>query len=82
MTPQPAAGYCPHCGSGDAGPTPEAYEEMRQRAEKAEARTNDTLRLILADTNRHELTGHTQVAAGLRIAARHLLATQSKEPTT
>jgi hypothetical protein len=37
MTPQPAAGYCPHCGSGDAGPTPEAYEEMRQRAEQAEA---------------------------------------------
>lgn len=79
----PAVGYCPHCGSGDAGPTPEAYEAIRQRAEKAEARTNDTLRLILADTNRHELTGHHERAAGLRIAARHLLAaSQPKEPTT
>jgi hypothetical protein len=31
------AGYCPHCGRGDAGPTAEAYEELRQRAERAEA---------------------------------------------
>ena len=31
-----SAGYCPHCGRGDAGPSPEAYEEMRQRAEQLE----------------------------------------------
>ncbi|MFD9256958.1 hypothetical protein [Streptomyces sp. NPDC059538] len=36
---QPADGYCPHCGRGDAGPSPEAYEELRQRAEQAEAAT-------------------------------------------
>lgn len=29
----PAVGYCPHCGSGDAGPTPEAYERQRRLAE-------------------------------------------------
>ncbi len=32
----PTTGYCPHCGRGDAGPTADAYEAMRQRAEKAE----------------------------------------------
>lgn len=32
-----AAGYCPHCGRGDAGPTADQYEQQRQRAEKAEA---------------------------------------------
>jgi hypothetical protein len=73
-----AAGYCPHCGSGDAGPTPEAYEELRQRAEQAEARTNDALKRALADANRHELDGRSETAAGLRIAARHLLAGQKE----
>lgn len=34
---KPADGYCPHCGLGDAGPTADAYEELRQRAEQAEA---------------------------------------------
>lgn len=33
----PAAGYCPHCGRGDAGPTADEYEQQRQRAEQAEA---------------------------------------------
>ncbi|MFG3660269.1 hypothetical protein [Streptomyces sp. NPDC047706] len=38
-TPAPAApaGYCPHCGRGDCAPTPEAYEQQRQRADQAEA---------------------------------------------
>jgi hypothetical protein len=27
-----AAGYCPHCGSGDAGPSPDEYEALRRRA--------------------------------------------------
>lgn len=37
-SPSPADGYCPACGHGDASPTPEAYEEQRQRAETAEHR--------------------------------------------
>lgn len=28
----PAAGYCPHCGRGDAGPTADQYEASRRRA--------------------------------------------------
>ncbi|MFZ3473129.1 hypothetical protein ACODT3_10655 [Streptomyces sp. 4.24] len=32
----PAAGYCPHCGRGDAGPTADQYEQQRKRAEQAE----------------------------------------------
>jgi hypothetical protein len=32
-----ADGYCPHCGRGDAGPSPDAYEEMRQQAAQAKA---------------------------------------------
>ncbi|MFD6113634.1 hypothetical protein ACFWG0_26475 [Streptomyces yangpuensis] len=75
---EPTAGYCPHCGSGDAGPT-------------AEARLDAALRQILADANHHDLCAtesktpeggisHSSIAAGLRIAARHLLAaTQPKE---
>lgn len=27
-----AAGYCPHCGRGDAGPTADQYEQARRRA--------------------------------------------------
>ncbi|MCX5522621.1 hypothetical protein OG342_07050 [Streptomyces bobili] len=34
---EPTTGYCPHCGRGDVAPTPEAYEQQRQRAEQAEA---------------------------------------------
>jgi hypothetical protein len=26
------AGYCPHCGRGDAGPTADEYEQARRRA--------------------------------------------------
>lgn len=33
----PAAGYCPHCGRGDTGPTADQYEQQRKRAEKVEA---------------------------------------------
>lgn len=29
-------GYCPHCGRGDCAPTADAYEQQRQRAERAE----------------------------------------------
>lgn len=29
---KPAAGYCPHCGRGDAGPTADQYEQLRKRA--------------------------------------------------
>lgn len=29
---QPTAGYCPHCGRGDAGPTADEYEQLRKRA--------------------------------------------------
>jgi hypothetical protein len=31
-TMKPAAGYCPHCGRGDAGPTAEDYEASQRRA--------------------------------------------------
>ncbi|MFB8393690.1 hypothetical protein [Streptomyces yangpuensis] len=119
----PAAGYCPHCGSGDAGPTPEAYETARQRAVRFQARTDNArdwarhnldgqqqagllgvlrgdgeagslldavLRQILADANHHDLCAtesqtpeggisHSSIAAGLRIAARHILAAQQQE---
>lgn len=32
-----SAGYCPACGRGDVAPTPEEYEQQRQRAEQAVA---------------------------------------------
>ncbi|KOU17044.1 hypothetical protein [Streptomyces sp. WM6349] len=120
---EPAAGYCPHCGSGDAGPTPEAYETARQRAVLLQTRIDNArdwarrnldgeqqagllgvlrgdgdapspldvaLAQILTDANHHDLCAtesktpeggisHSSIAAGLRIAARHLLAAQ-KEP--
>ncbi|MBZ6102754.1 hypothetical protein [Streptomyces olivaceus] len=38
--PAPAAaeapGYCPACGRGDCAPTPDEYEQQRQRADRAE----------------------------------------------
>ncbi|WP_042174667.1 hypothetical protein [Streptomyces sp. NBRC 110035] len=37
-SPAPPTGYCPSCGRGDVAPTPEAYEEQRQRTETAESR--------------------------------------------
>lgn len=40
------AGYCPHCGRGDAGPTAEAYEEMRQRARKDAAASRESERQL------------------------------------
>lgn len=46
---KPLAGYCPHCGRGDAGPTADEYEQQRQRAERAEAeatRLSTILRLL------------------------------------
>ncbi|MCM8552265.1 hypothetical protein [Streptomyces sp. STCH 565 A] len=30
-------GYCPACGRGDCAPTPDEYEQQRQRAARAEA---------------------------------------------
>jgi hypothetical protein len=46
-----AAGYCPQCGRGDAGPTADEYEQQRQRAANAEAelhRVRTVLRLLPA----------------------------------
>ncbi|MBT2477615.1 hypothetical protein [Streptomyces sp. ISL-94] len=34
-TEKPAAGYCPHCGRGDAGPTADEYDQQRQQTEAA-----------------------------------------------
>ncbi|MFI2632597.1 hypothetical protein ACH5A2_19695 [Streptomyces collinus] len=46
--PGPAAtgttGYCPSCGRGDVAPSPEAYEQQRQRAEQAEAERDGAYR--------------------------------------
>lgn len=47
---KPGVGYCPHCGRGDAGPTAEAYEELRQRAEQLE----DLLRIAHDTSNTSE----------------------------
>lgn len=33
----PDAGYCPHCGRGDAGPSADEYEELQQRVERFRA---------------------------------------------
>lgn len=35
---QAPAGYCPHCGRGDAGPTADQYEQQRKRADTAESK--------------------------------------------
>lgn len=44
--PGPAAtGYCPACGRGDVAPTAEAYEQQRQRAERATAAL-DRVRMV------------------------------------
>jgi hypothetical protein len=42
-------GYCSHCGRGDAGPTAEEHEELRQRVVRSEAevaRLSTILRLL------------------------------------
>ncbi|MER6488774.1 hypothetical protein ABT264_35160 [Streptomyces virginiae] len=57
---EPAAGYCPHCGSGDAGPTPEAYETARQRAVLLQTRIDnarDWARRNLTDQQHAGLLG-------------------------
>jgi hypothetical protein len=56
----PAVGYCPHCGSGDAGPTPEAYGTARQRAVRLQARIDnarDWARRNLTDQQHAGLLG-------------------------
>ncbi|MFG2412316.1 hypothetical protein [Streptomyces goshikiensis] len=88
-----AAGYCPDCGRGDAGPTADEYEQQRQRAEQAEDRLKqmrkacdamafkaDDLAREAATTKSHALL---HLATGYGEAARHIAAapfrSQSKE---
>ncbi|MFD5676145.1 hypothetical protein [Streptomyces sp. NPDC127040] len=63
-------GHCPHCGRGDAGPSPEAYEEMRQRAEKAGARSEKSYR--------HAATFQTRLGDAREWARRNLPADQAE----
>lgn len=42
----PAAGYCPHCGRGDAGPTADEYEQARQRARQDAAASRESERQL------------------------------------
>lgn len=37
-----AAGYCPHCGRGDAGPTADDYEASQRRAIRIQTLLDDT----------------------------------------
>lgn len=39
---RPAAGYCPHCGRGDTGPTAEQYEASQRRAIRIQTILDDT----------------------------------------
>lgn len=39
---RPLAGYCPHCGRGDAGPTAEQYEASQRRAIRIQTILDDT----------------------------------------
>ncbi|MFF5778133.1 hypothetical protein ACFY7Y_14430 [Streptomyces virginiae] len=48
----PAAGYCPHCGRGDAGPTAEGYEELRQRAARDAAAGRESERILQRQIDR------------------------------
>lgn len=83
-----ADGYCPHCGRGDAGPSPDAYEELRQQAAQAEAELDqmrkacdamaskaDDLAREAATTNNDALL---HLATGYGEAARHIAATPSR----
>ncbi|CAL9369571.1 hypothetical protein [Streptomyces sp. enrichment culture] len=38
-----ASGYCPACGRGDCAPTPDEYEQQRQRADRADEATRRAL---------------------------------------
>lgn len=40
--PAPAAGYCPHCGRGDAGPTADEYAASQRRAVRIQQILDDT----------------------------------------
>ncbi|MEU3527527.1 hypothetical protein AB0E62_27275 [Streptomyces sp. NPDC038707] len=62
-----ARGYCEHCGRGDATPPPEAYEEQRARAARAEAALAD-VRMIASELF---MAGQTQTEReiGRRLSA-------------
>jgi hypothetical protein len=69
----PAAGYCPHCGRGDAGPTADtraALDLIRASIELRDAKAADE-----HEAGRHRSSNeHNAIAAGLRIAEAHILA--------
>ncbi|MFB6787655.1 hypothetical protein ACFCWT_13365 [Streptomyces olivaceus] len=65
-----ASGYCPACGRGDCAPTPDEYEQQRQRAERAEAalvRVHHLADLIHAGAP--WLSNHSELAARIRAAS-------------
>lgn len=64
-----AIGYCPACGRGDVAPSPEEYEQQRQRAEQAAAalvRVQHVAALIHAGApwtaNRHDTAARIRAA--------------------
>ncbi|MCX5407479.1 hypothetical protein OHA37_26900 [Streptomyces sp. NBC_00335] len=48
----PAAGYCPHCGRGDAGPTADEYEALRKRARQDAAASRESERQLQQQIDR------------------------------
>ncbi|MBZ6207483.1 hypothetical protein KVH31_13345 [Streptomyces olivaceus] len=65
-----ASGYCPACGRGDCAPTPDEYEQQRQRADRAEAalaRVHHLADLIHAGAP--WTANHTELATRIRAAA-------------
>lgn len=70
-------GYCPACGRGDCAPTPEAYEQQRQRADRAEAALARVEALAARIEAGHPVQDNlANLAAAIRDAAR---TDQSKE---
>lgn len=47
-----AAGYCPHCGRGDAGPTADEHEQLRQRARQNAAASRESERQLQQQIDR------------------------------
>lgn len=48
---KPAAGYCPHCGRGDAGPTADQYEQLRTAHRHEEELSADLRRRLQATSD-------------------------------
>lgn len=84
--PEADAGYCPHCGRGDAGPTADEYEQARRNAVRIQTlldETRDRARKDAAASRESERQLQQQIDAQAREIdrLRDELAAEPREPS-